>query len=45
MFSLPESGRERSAEELATLLNRAGLTFERAATTPGPIRLFIARNT
>jgi hypothetical protein len=41
MLSLLENGRERSAEEFATLLARAGLELERAVPTPGPITLFV----
>lgn len=41
MLSLLESGRERSAEEFASLLARAGIEFERAIPTPGPITLFV----
>lgn len=42
MLSLLESGRERTVEELATLLAQVGLDFERAIPTPGPITLFVA---
>jgi hypothetical protein len=41
MLSLLESGRERSEEELAALLSRAGLELERTVPTPGPITLFL----
>jgi len=41
MLSLLESGRERSAEEFARLMSAAGLEFERAIPTPGPITLFV----
>jgi hypothetical protein len=41
MLSLLECGRERSAEEFAALMSRAGLEFERAMRTPGPITLFV----
>jgi hypothetical protein len=41
MLSLLESGRERSAEDFASLLSQAGLELERAIPTPGPITLFL----
>jgi hypothetical protein len=41
MLSLLENGRERSAEEFASLMSRAGLELERAVPTPGPITLFV----
>jgi len=41
MLSLLEGGRERSAEDFASLLSRAGLELERAIPTPGPIPLFL----
>jgi hypothetical protein len=41
MLSLLESGRERSAEDFAALMARAGLELERAIPTPGPITLFV----
>lgn len=41
MLSLLESGRERSMEEFAALLSRAGLELERVVPTPGPITLFL----
>jgi hypothetical protein len=41
MLSLLEGGRERSAEEFAALLSRAGLELEGVTSTPGPITLFI----
>lgn len=41
MLSLLEGGRERTAEEFASLLSRAGLELERAIPTPGPITLFL----
>lgn len=41
MLSLLEGGRERSAEELAQLMAKVGLEFERAVPTPGPITLFL----
>lgn len=41
MLSLLEDGRERTAEELASLMARAGIDFERAIPTPGPITLFL----
>jgi hypothetical protein len=41
MLSLLECGRERSAEEFASLMSRTGLEFERAIRTPGPITLFL----
>lgn len=41
MLSMLEGGRERTAEELATLMARAGISFQRAMPTPGPISLFI----
>jgi hypothetical protein len=41
MLSLLESGRERSAEEFASLLSQTGLELERTIPTPGPITLFL----
>ena len=41
MLSLLESGRERSAEDFASLLSQAGLELESAIPTPGPITLFL----
>lgn len=41
MLSLLECGRERSAEEFAALMARAGIEFERAVPTSGPITLFL----
>jgi hypothetical protein len=41
MLSLLESGRERSAEDFASLLSQTGLELERAIPTPGPITLFL----
>lgn len=41
MLSLLEGGRERSAEEFASLLSGAGLELESVASTPGPITLFV----
>ena len=41
MLSLLEGGRERSAEEFAALLTRAGLELEGVTPTPGPITLFL----
>jgi hypothetical protein len=41
MLSLLENGRERSAEEFATLMARAGLELELVTRTPGPITLFV----
>ena len=41
MLSLLEDGRERSAEEFASLLSRADLKLEQTVPTPGPITLFI----
>jgi hypothetical protein len=41
MLSLLECGRERSAEDFAALMSRAGLELERAIPTAGPITLFI----
>ena len=41
MLSLLESGRERSAEDFASLLAQAGLALEREIPTPGPITLFL----
>jgi hypothetical protein len=41
MLSLLESGRERSAEDFASLLARAGLALERVVPTSGPITLFL----
>ena len=43
MLALLEGGRERRADEHAHLFAKAGLTFEREITTPGPIRLFVGR--
>jgi O-methyltransferase domain/Dimerisation domain len=34
-------GRERTASELASLMDQAGLRFEREVPTPGPITLFV----
>jgi hypothetical protein len=42
MLSLLENGRERSAEEFATLMARAELELVFVTPTPGPITLFIA---
>lgn len=41
MLSMLEGGRERTAEEFALLMGRAGIDFERAIPTPGPITLFV----
>jgi hypothetical protein len=41
MLSLLESGRERSAEDFASLLSQTGLEFEGTVPTPGPITLFL----
>lgn len=41
MLSLLESGRERSAEDFASLMSRTGLELERTIPTPGPITLFV----
>ena len=41
MLSLLENGRERSAEDFATLMSQAGLELERVIPTPGPITLFV----
>jgi len=41
MLSMLEGGRERTAEELAALMSRAGISFQRAIPTPGPITLFV----
>jgi hypothetical protein len=41
MLSLLENGRERSAEDFAALMARAGLELERTIPTPGPITLFV----
>jgi hypothetical protein len=41
MLSLLEGGRERTAEELASLMMAAGIQFERAISTPGPVTLFV----
>ena len=41
MLSLLECGRERSAEDFASLMSRAGLELERTSPTPGPITLFV----
>jgi hypothetical protein len=41
MLSLLESGRERSAEDFASLMSQTGLAFERTIPTPGPITLFL----
>jgi len=43
MLSLLEGGRERSAEDFASLMAKAGLAFERAVPTPGPITLFVGK--
>ncbi len=43
MLSLLESGRERSSQELGSLLSKAGLELERTIATPGPITLFLGR--
>jgi SAM-dependent methyltransferase len=42
MLAMLEGGRERSADELSVLCERAGLHFEGEITTPGPITLFSA---
>lgn len=41
MLSLLENGRERTSEEFASLMARAGIAFEREIPTPGPITLFL----
>jgi hypothetical protein len=41
MLSLLECGRERTADEFASLMSLASLEFERAIPTPGPITLFV----
>lgn len=41
MLSLLECGRERTAEEFASLLTQAGLKLEGVVPTPGPITLFL----
>jgi hypothetical protein len=41
MLSMLEGGRERTADELGALMGRAGVSFQRAVPTPGPITLFI----
>ena len=41
MLSLLENGRERSAEDFAALMARAGLELELVTPTPGPITLFV----
>ena len=41
MLSLLEDGRERTAEEFASLMSRASIELERAIPTPGPITLFV----
>jgi hypothetical protein len=41
MLSLLESGRERSAEDFASLMSQTGLELERTIPTPGPITLFV----
>jgi hypothetical protein len=41
MLNLLEAGRERTAEEFASLMAAAGIEFERAIPTPGPITLFL----
>jgi hypothetical protein len=43
MLSLLESGRERSAEEFASLMSQVGLELERTIPTPGPVTLFLGR--
>lgn len=43
MLSLLEGGRERSADELSALMGQAGLEFERAIPTGGPITLFVGK--
>lgn len=42
MLAMLDGGRERSADELSVLCERAGLRFEGEITTPGPITLFSA---
>jgi hypothetical protein len=44
MLSLLD-GRERTADEFAALMEQAGLRFERAIPTPGPITLFLGVKT
>lgn len=41
MLSLLECGRERSAEDFAALMSRAGIELESTMPTPGPITLFL----
>jgi hypothetical protein len=41
MLNLLESGRERSAEDFASLLSQTGLELEGVIPTPGPITLFL----
>lgn len=41
MLALVEGGRERTLAEHASLMQRAGLQFEREITTPGAITLFV----
>ncbi len=43
MLAMLEGGRERTVEEHRDLMQRAGLQFDRAVTTKGPIRLFLGR--
>lgn len=42
MLSLLEGGRERTADEFASLLAQAGLKLEQVVPTAGPITLFLA---
>lgn len=41
MLNLLEAGRERTAQEFASLMAAAGIEFERAIPTPGPVTLFV----
>jgi hypothetical protein len=41
MLSLLENGRERTAEEFASLMSHANIELERTIPTPGPITLFV----
>ena len=43
MLALLDGGRERTVDEHASLMERAGLMFEREIATPGPVTLFVAR--
>jgi SAM-dependent methyltransferase len=41
MMALVDGGRERTSEEHAALMHKAGLRFEREISTPGNITLFV----